>query len=383
LALYFPAPRSYTGEDVLEFQGHGGRAVLQSALRRCLQLGVRLAEPGEFTKRAFLNGKLDLAQAESVADLIDAGSAAAARSALRSLRGEFSERIAALRQGLTDLRIQVEASIDFPEEGLQGLRQPYLVSQLSGLRAQVEAVIAAASSGRLLRDGAQVVLVGRPNVGKSSLLNRLVGEEVAIVSETPGTTRDTVRAELIIEGVPIHVVDTAGLRATEDKVERLGIARTRAAIERGDLALIIQDASLPHESPPEEMLLLPQRVPRLLIWNKVDLTDDSPGVVGSTHGVAVRVSALTGAGIAALKSEILRCIGFEPPEEGVFLARERHLSALRRALEYINAAAVAPDREELVAEELRLAHDALGEITGKMTADELLGEIFARFCIGK
>jgi tRNA modification GTPase len=257
------------------------------------------------------------------------------------------------------------------------------VNQLSSLKSELEGVIVVASSGRLLRDGAEVVLVGRPNVGKSSLLNRLVGEEVAIVSETPGTTRDALREELIIDGVPIHIVDTAGLRATEDKVEKLGIARARAAMERADLALIIRDASLPDESLAEGMSLLPDGVQRLIIWNKIDLTDHPPGVVIGPQGTAVWVSARSEAGIGALKSEILRCIGFQAGEEGVFLARERHLSALRQALECINAAAAAQDREELLAEELRLAHEALGEITGRMTPDELLGEIFARFCIGK
>jgi tRNA modification GTPase len=384
LALYFPAPRSYTGEDVIEFQGHGGRAVLQLALRRCLDLGLRLAEPGEFTRRAFLNGKLDLAQAESVADLIDAGSAAAARSALRSLRGDFSDRINVLRQGLTNLRLQIEASIDFPEEELDDLQDAQVTEQLSDLRSSLEAVIHTASSGRLLRDGAQIVLVGRPNVGKSSLLNRLVGEEVAIVSEIPGTTRDALREELVIEGVPIHIVDTAGLRVTEDKVERLGIARTQAAIEHADLALVIKDASRAEQSEPDNTFSLPAHLQRLVVWNKIDLVDHRPeaGPPGSRER-SVWVSARTGEGIAALKSEILRCIGFESSEEGLFLARERHLAALKQALRHFDLAGAARSGVEFFAEELRLAHDALGEITGRMTSDELLGEIFARFCIGK
>jgi tRNA modification GTPase len=356
---------------------------MQAVIRRCLELGARLAEPGEFTRRAFLNGKLDLAQAESVADLIDAGSAAAAKSALRSLRGEFSDRINTIRRELTNLRLQLEASIDFPEEDLEGLQQFGLGGEFPVLRSQLEAVIHIASSGRLLRDGAQIVLIGAPNVGKSSLLNRLVGEEIAIVSDVPGTTRDALRQELLIEGVPIHIVDTAGLRLTEDTVERLGIARTRTAIEQADLALIIRDLSTHDASDLDEVFPLPDQLQRLVVWNKIDLTDRRPAAISDGRGGAIWVSALSGEGIEALKSEILRCIGFESSQEGVFLARERHLSALKRALEHVKAAEAASDHIELSAEELRLGDDALGEITGRVTPDELLGEIFARFCIGK
>ena len=288
-----------------------------------------------------------------------------------------------IRQGLLSLRLQSEASIDFPEDDVETLQQLRLVEEISALRGRLEGVIHNASSGRLLRDGAQIVLVGRPNAGKSSLLNRLVGEEVAIVSEMPGTTRDALREELVIEGVPIHVVDTAGLRVTEDAIERLGIARARAAIEQADLALIIKDASLADEPDPDNLFLLPDRLKRLVVWNKIDLTADYPKVVPDERGALVWISALTGAGIELLKSEILRCIGFGGSEEGVFLARERHVSALKRALGHIAAAESTLGQIELVAEELRLADDALGEITGRVTPDELLGEIFARFCIGK
>jgi tRNA modification GTPase len=288
-----------------------------------------------------------------------------------------------IRHALTNLRLGSEAAIDFPEDDLETVPQVRVAEEVSALKAHLEGLIHIANSGRLLRDGAQIVLLGRPNAGKSSLLNRLVGEEVAIVSEIPGTTRDALREELVIEGVPIHVVDTAGLRVTQDIVERLGIARARAAIEHADLALIIKDSTVADEPDPENLFLLPDQLQHLVVWNKIDLTGDCPKVIPDARGGSVWISARTGEGLELLKSEILRCVGFGGSEEGVFLARERHLLALNQALAHIKAAEIAQDRVELLAEELRLADSALGEITGRMTSDELLGEIFARFCIGK
>jgi tRNA modification GTPase len=383
LVLYFPAPHSYTGDDVLELQGHGGPAVLQMLLRRCVEVGARLAEPGEFTRRAFLNGKLDLAQAESVADLIEAGSAAAAKSALRSLRGEFSERIGAMQRALTELRMLVEACLDFPEEDVDVLSEVGLRERVARIESELEGTLTRAGAGKLLRDGIHIVLVGRPNVGKSSLLNRFAGEEVAIVSDVPGTTRDAVREHLVIGGLPVHLVDTAGLRDASDVVEQLGIARTRVAIERADLALVILDAS--RRDPADEQVLMAglPSLHRIIVWNKIDLTGESARVERAGMTTEVWISAKRGTGLAELEAEILRCIGFDVAAEGVFVARERHLDALRRTQHHLAAGMESLHRPEVVAEELRLAHDALGEITGRVTADDLLGEIFARFCIGK
>jgi tRNA modification GTPase len=383
LVLFFPAPHSYTGEDVLELHGHGGPAVLQTVLRRCVEIGARLAEPGEFTRRAFLNGKLDLAQAEGVADLIDAGSAAAAKSALRSLRGEFSDQIHTLQRGLTDLRMLVEACLDFPEDEVDVLSQHGVRERIARIDADLQGTLSRASAGKLLRDGVHVVLVGRPNVGKSSLLNRFAGEEVAIVSDVPGTTRDALREHLVIGGVPVHLVDTAGLRDASDVVERLGIARTRAAIEKADLALVILDAS--RRDPSDEAALIDTlpALQRIIVWNKIDLTGEPAEVRTAGAHTEVWISAKLGTGVAELEGEILRCIGFDIAAEGVFIARERHLDALRRARRHLAAAGGSLDRLELLAEELRLAHDALGEIVGRVTPDDLLGEIFSRFCIGK
>lgn len=383
LVLFFPAPHSYTGEDVLELQGHGGPAVLQMVLRRCIELGARLAEPGEFTRRAFLNGKLDLAQAESVADLIDAGSTAAAKSALRSLQGEFSDRIGAMQRGLTELRTLVEACLDFPEEEVDVLSEYGVRERVARIEAELEGTLTRASAGKLLRDGVHVVLVGRPNVGKSSLLNRLAGEDVAIVSDVPGTTRDALREHLVIGGVPVHLVDTAGLRDASDVVEQLGIARTQAAIERADLALVVLDTSRRDPSDEQALIAAVPTLRRIIVWNKIDLTRE-PARIGRTDGGSeVWVSAKLGTGLAELEAEILRCIGFDAAAEGVFVARERHLDALRRARQHLAGAARSLDRLDVLAEELRLAHDALGEIVGRVTANDLLGEIFSRFCIGK
>ena len=384
LVIYFPAPHSYTGEHVLELQGHGGPAVLQRLLKRCVELGARLAEPGEFTQRAFLNGKLDLAQAESVADLIEARSEAAARSALRSLKGAFSQEIHSLVADVTTLRMLVEACIDFPEEGIEQLEAASARPRLKALLDRVQAVESAARQGSLLREGARVALIGRPNVGKSSLLNRLAGEDVAIVTHIPGTTRDVIRQELVLDGVPIYILDTAGLREARDPIERLGIDRTREVIRSADLALVVVDVREGLTVDDETVLgELPSGLEKIIVLNKIDLSGGSAGASESPRGCEVRVSALSGEGVDMLRSEILRAVGWRTGEEGVFLARARHLEALRAAALHFVRAGERYGEFELFAEELRLAQEALGEITGEVTADDLLGQIFARFCIGK
>jgi tRNA modification GTPase len=380
VALYFPAPHSYTGEDVLELQGHGGPLVLAMLLRRALELGARLAEPGEFTRRAFLNDKLDLAQAEAVADVIDATTEAAARCAVRSLRGEFSGAIRSLVDQLVELRALVEATLDFPEEEVDSLHRADARGRLERLRTALAETLGRAQQGSLLRSGLHVVLAGQPNVGKSSLLNQLAGEDVAIVTAVPGTTRDSVRQAIQVDGVPLHVVDTAGLRDTAEEVERLGIERTWNEIERADLALLIVDARSGVTAADEAIVArLPQRLARLVVHNKIDLAGLEPRADGS----AVYLSAKTGAGVALLRQRLLEQAGWHSAEESVFIARERHLVALRRAAERLAAAAGQLAAPELFAEELRLAQNELGAITGEFTADDLLGEIFARFCIGK
>jgi tRNA modification GTPase len=374
IALYFPAPGSYTGEPVLELHGHGGPVVMQAVLAACLDAGARLAEPGEFTRRAFLEGKLDLAQAEAVADLIDAASREAARSALRSLRGAFSEAIAALQAQLVELRALTEAMLDFPDEDVETLHRDDAAERLGDVRRALDAVLAKSREGSLLRSGIHVVLAGRPNVGKSSLLNRLAGEERAIVTPVAGTTRDALREPVQIDGVPLVLVDTAGLRVSTDLVERLGIERTQRELERADLVLAVYDATQGRD----ELEDVPPGVARIDVYNKVDLV---PGF--APPGDAVAVSARSGEGLERLRKAILHAAGWSSSGEPVFLARERHLRALEKARSHLEAAAAEARRWEFFAEELRLAHRALGTITGEFTADDLLGEIFARFCIGK
>lgn len=378
LALFFEGPRSYTGEDVIELHGHGGPVVASMLLRRAVECGARLAQSGEFTRRAYLNGKLDLAQAEAVADLIDASTEAAARSAMRSLAGEFSALIRAFLDELVHLRMLVEAGLDFPEEEIDPVHREDTRTRLAGLRVRVDQAIARARQGALLRTGATLVLAGQPNVGKSSLLNRLAGDELAIVTPIAGTTRDSVRSEIQIAGVPIHVVDTAGLRDTDDPVERIGVERTWREIERADGVMLIVDARA-GLTPQDEAIAarLPARLPRLVVENKADLVD------ATAADGALRVSALTGEGVERLEAAVLDLVGWQASGEDVFVARERHLAALDRARAALARAADRLDSAELFAEELRLAQDALAEITGEFTADDLLGEIFARFCIGK
>ena len=394
LAIHFPAPHSYTGEDVLELQAHGGPVVLQLLLARCLEagagIGLRLAEPGEFTERAFLNDKLDLAQAEAVSDLIEASTEAAARSAGRSLSGVFSAEINSLRDRLVELRTLVEATLDFPEEEIDFLEKANARSRLQAVTASVAAVLDRARQGALLREGITVVIAGQPNVGKSSLLNALAGAELAIVTPIAGTTRDKVSETIQIEGVPVHVIDTAGLRDSEDEVERIGISRSWSEIGAADAVLFLHDLTRigePAYDAGEERI--ESRLPpallqanRLLhIFNKADAAPPSVAKSGLV------LSALTGEGLAALRHKLLELAGWHEQPEGVFIARTRHVQALRRTGEHLQRAEALAARADaaldLLAEELRLAHDALGEITGAFTPDDLLGEIFSRFCIGK
>ena len=384
ILLYFPSPHSFTGEDVLELQGHGGPVVMQELLGRCLELGARLAEPGEFTRRAFLNDKLDLAQAEAVADLIEASTAQAARSALRSLSGEFSRQVHALVDQLTELRMLVEATLDFPEEEIDPLRDTDLVPRLERLRAALAALRSRARQGSLLRTGLTVVLAGLPNVGKSSLLNRLAGEERAIVTEIAGTTRDALRETIQVEGIPLHIIDTAGLRETEDPVEKIGVERTWQEIGKADVVLQIVDARA-GVTPADKAIAgrLPAGIERVIVENKCDLARQPAGRFESQGHVHLRLSARTGEGIDLLRDELLRVAGWVGHGEDVILARERHLEALAGAERRLALAAGELQRLELAAEELRLAQDDLAAITGEFTADDLLGAIFGRFCIGK
>ena len=386
ITLFFPQPHSYTGEDVLELQGHGGPAVLQRLLQRCLSLGGRLAKPGEFTERAFLNHKLDLAQAESVADLIEASSIEAAKSAVKSLTGEFSRRVHALVEGLTELRMHVEACIDFPEDEIDPADRALQQSKLQHLRALQASLAQEAKQGAVLRDGLTVALIGRPNVGKSSLLNKLVGEEVAIVTPVAGTTRDYVRATILIQGVPIHLIDTAGLRDTDDAVEKIGIARTWQAIEKAGAALLIAEAGeMIGQNEAEILAKLPHTLPVAWIYNKIDAHGQQAGRIKNEENrhSTIKLSALTGEGIDLVRDWLLETAGWQPSGEGVFMARERHLIALKLAEDHLHAAHERAEQFELFAEELRLAQQALSSITGEFTPDDLLGEIFGKFCIGK
>ena len=391
LALLFAAPNSYTGETVLELQGHGSPAALRSILSRCVELGARLAEPGEFTKRAFLNGKLDLAQAESVADLIEAATSTAARAAVRSLSGDFSRDVHALVEAVTTLRMFTEATLDFPDEDIEFLRATDALGKLASIEARLASMLVRAKTGVRLSEGLVVVLVGRPNVGKSSLMNRLVNEDAAIVTPAAGTTRDTIERQVEIGGIPLAVVDTAGLRDTDDAVERIGIQRTWAAVDRADVVIVIVDARDVTDALPREdsaiLARLPESVPRLVVHNKTDLASTRSRVEqhdGVTH---VWLSALTGEGLALLEREVLALAGIDGAGEDTFIARERHVEALRAAQHHLAHAGAhlraATPPLELFAEELRETQAALSRITGAFTADDLLGVIFSRFCIGK
>ncbi len=393
LVLYFPAPASFTGEHVLELQGHGGMLAPDLVLKRLFALGCRPARPGEFSERAFLNGKLDVAQAEAVADLIGAGTSAAARAAVRSMQGEFSARIHALQAQLTELRTHVEAALDFPDEELDVLRLDALRDRLTEVFAVFQSITAAARQGALLREGVTVVIAGRPNAGKSSLFNRFVGDDVAIVTDQPGTTRDLNRHHLQLSGLPVTLIDTAGLRTASDAVEQEGIRRARLEMQRADRILFVMDASVATNASAAAATLgstdldgLPPNVPVTLLMNKIDLTGARPASTMEAGMSCIWVSAHTGEGLDLVREHLQQSVGLQPLESGALSARRRHLDALRRALELVRAAAVALDASgasELFAEDLRLAQRALGEITGEFTSDDLLGEIFGSFCIGK
>jgi tRNA modification GTPase len=392
LALYFPGPHSFTGEDVLELQGHGGPVVLDLLLRRCVQLGARLARPGEFSERAFLNDKLDLAQAEAIADLIEASSEQAARNALRSLQGEFSRRVHGLTERLISLRIYVEAAIDFPEEEIDFLADGHVLNLLDGVRTDLSGVLREAGQGALLRDGMTVVIAGRPNAGKSSLLNALAGREAAIVTEIAGTTRDVLREHIHIDGMPLHVVDTAGLRDTEDQVERIGVERALKAIGEADRSLLVVDATAPEADDPfalwpEFLDQRPDPAKVTLIRNKADLSGESVVLEVCNDGhVTISLSAKSAEGLDLLREHLKACMGYEQTSESSFSARRRHIEALQQAskhLEHGYAQLTLAGAGELLAEDLRMAQQALGEITGAFSSDDLLGRIFSSFCIGK
>ncbi|MHB8474305.1 MAG: tRNA uridine-5-carboxymethylaminomethyl(34) synthesis GTPase MnmE [Gammaproteobacteria bacterium] len=386
LTLFFPAPHSFTGEDVLELHGHGGPVVLDMVLGRALALGARPARPGEFSERAFLNGKLDLAQAEAVADLIEAGSESAARAALRSLEGDFSRRVQALVEGFTRLRMYVEAAIDFPEEEIDFLADTRVLQELDTLEADGAQLLVSARQGVLLHDGMTVVLAGPPNVGKSSLMNALARTETAIVSPIPGTTRDVLRERIHLDGMPLHIVDTAGLRVSRDAIESEGIRRAREQMERADRILLVLDDTAGVAVPTDVLALLPPKLPRTVIRNKIDLSGRDASVTVVSGGVEIALSARTGAGLDGLRRHLKQCMGYQPVGEGSFSARRRHLDAIRRAQDHLirGRAQLKQSRAgELLAEDLRLAQQALSEITGEFTSDDLLGRIFSSFCIGK
>jgi tRNA modification GTPase len=386
LAIYFPAPNSFTGEHVLELHGHGGPVVLDLLLGRVLRLGVRQARPWEFSERAFLNDKLDLAQAEAIADLIDSSTVQAARAASRSLQGEFSRRVQQLVDALIALRSYVEASIDFPEEEIDFLSDGQVQARLDGIAEQLQEVEQQAHQGQLLREGMTLVIAGQPNSGKSSLLNALAGREAAIVTPIAGTTRDVLKEHIQIDGMPLHIIDTAGLRDSTDPIEREGVRRAWAQIEQADRVLLVIDDQRGHSAADQAILdRLPHELPHTLVFNKIDLSGRAPGI--HAHGVHadVALSARSGAGVAELRSHLKQAMGYSESAGGSFSARRRHLDALHRAQRNLDTARQCLDSGagELLAEELRLAQQHLSEITGIFTSDDLLGEIFASFCIGK
>lgn len=382
LALYFPAPHSFTGEAVVELHAHGGDLLLHLLLQRCVVLGARLAQPGEFTQRAFFNQKIDLVEAEAIADLIEAESAAAVRSATRSLTGTFSRQVNELVRLLVELRMQIEGSIDFPEEGESWLLEHGVFSRMKELLAALQVLNEGARQGSLLRSGRQVVLVGAPNVGKSSLLNRLSDEEMALVTEMAGTTRDAIKNRILIHGLPIHLVDTAGIRETDDPLEKAGILRTWEAIQSSDFAMVVCDARAGISADDQKLMdQLPSGLPRMVVVNKCDLVDAK--IAAAFPAEWIQVSALTGKGIEALQNALAQWAGWAGEGENSFMARERHLAALSQAAIQVEAALAPHQGMELVAENLRQAQLSLSQITGEFSSDDLLGEIFSRFCIGK
>ena len=387
LALYFPAPHSFTGEHVLELHGHGGPVVLDLLLQAVLAHGARPARPGEFSERAFLNGKLDLAQAEAVADLIESASAEAVRAALRSLDGAFSQRVHDITEQLIELRLHIEATLDFPEDGIDFLADKNLSSRAQQLTGQIDALRVATRQGQLLHDGMTVVLAGPPNAGKSSLLNALAQRDSAIVSPIPGTTRYVLRERIQIDGLPLHVLDTAGLRESENAIESEGVRRAHEAMQRADRVLLVIDDCEEEGSAVRALLMqLPGRARVTLVRNKIDVSGRAPGAVASaTDMPEFAISAQNGNGLEALRKHLKDCMGYQTAGEGTFSARRRHLDAIERARHHVDAslAQLAARRAELAAEELRQAQRALGEITGEFTSDDLLGRIFSSFCIGK
>jgi len=390
LLVYFPGPRSFTGEDMVELHCHGGPVVTDVLLEALLALGARLAAPGEFSRRAYLNGRMDLAQAEAIADLIDAGSARAVRAAARSLQGIFSERVHSLAEAVIDFRVYVEAALDFPEEEIDFLSEAGLEGRLAELLADFDSLAGVATQGALLRDGISVVLAGPPNAGKSSLLNRLTGQETAIVTHLPGTTRDVLRERISVDGMPLHVIDTAGLRKAGDEAEAEGIRRARREIGDADMILLVTDATDPGQEKPDEDIMgsLPAGVPVTMIRNKIDLTGERPGRREGKDGTpaVICLSALLGSGIDDLRRHLAEAVGYQPSAEGALSARRRHLDALARARAHVEEARrqlLGARAVELMAEEMRLAGARLGEITGETTTEDLLGRIFASFCIGK
>ena len=386
LVLFFAAPNSFTGEDVLELHGHGGPVVLDLVLKRVLELGARLARPGEFSERAFLNDKLDLAQAEAVADLIDSGTAQAARAAMRSLSGDFSTRVHELVEAITGLRAYVEAAIDFPDEEVDFLSEGDVAGRLADIRARFEALSKAARQGSLLREGMTVVIAGRPNAGKSSLLNHLAGHETAIVTDIPGTTRDLLREHVNLDGLPLHLIDTAGLRESGDAVEQEGVRRAKQEMQRADHVLLMVDSSKGLTEEDQRIIdALPPELPLTVIYNKIDITGQIPAQDELDGIPSLWLSARTGQGMDLLRGYLKQAAGFEQTGEDGFTARRRHLDALGRARQHLNAAAdqVKAGAGELLAEDLRLAQLSLSEITGEFTSDDLLGKIFSSFCIGK
>ncbi|AOF52488.1 tRNA uridine-5-carboxymethylaminomethyl(34) synthesis GTPase MnmE [Rodentibacter caecimuris] len=392
IALYFKAPNSFTGEDVLELQGHGGQVVLDLLLKRILQIeGVRLARPGEFSEQAFLNDKLDLAQAEAIADLIDATSEQAARSALKSLQGEFSHKVNALVEAVIYLRTYVEASIDFPDEEIDFLADGKIEANLRGIITQLDDVRCEAKQGAILREGMKVVIAGRPNAGKSSLLNALAGRDAAIVTDIAGTTRDVLREHIHIDGMPLHIIDTAGLREATDEVERIGISRAWTEIEQSDRIILMLDSSDTEIQNLEKVRLeflakLPTNIPVTIVRNKIDLTDEEEGLSEEKGYQIISLSAQTHKGVQLLREHLKQTMGFQTGIEGGFLARRRHLEALEKAAEHLQIGLVQLTEfhaGELLAEELRLVQAQLSEITGQFTSDDLLSNIFSSFCIGK
>ena len=384
--LYFAAPHSFTGEDVIELQGHGGPVVMDLLLQRCVELGARLAQAGEFSERAFLNDKLDLAQAEAIADLIDSETSAAARLAVRSLHGDFSRRVHTLVEELTHLRMYVEAAIDFPEEEIDFLGDGKVAADLQAILQSVEGLQAAANVGRVLRDGMNLVIAGLPNAGKSSLLNALAGSESAIVTEIPGTTRDVLRERIQIDGMPVHLIDTAGLRDSGDAVERIGVERARREIAQADRILWVYDGAADPQHASFDPGHLPRGVPVTFVHNKADRSGFAPGVHEAGGVTTVVISASLGIGIDALRMHLRASMGLQQTTQGEFIARRRHLDAIGRAHAHLLSGRVAAQSGmagELLAEDLRQCQMALGEITGEFSADDLLGEIFASFCIGK